>query len=891
MIITTGVAVILALYILGRIGDLRRRIDRLEKRIPPAPVAAVSAPTVAAQPDPTADSEPADPSPAPLPIEVTAPPETMPPAAVTALSDSQATERAAVTKKASLEERLTSRWLVWLGAVAIVLSGVFLIKHAVDNALLSPAMRVGLGLLLAVALTVAGEWLRRRPEHRRFNDALKEDYVPGALTSAGLFIGFASIYGAHAVFDLIGPATAFAGLAAVALVAFTLAAIHAPIVAIIGLLAGFATPLLVKSPDANAWILFSYLALIIAAAYAVVIHRAWDWLAFGATAGGLGWVLMWALGPVDPQDLVVIALFLAGVTGAALYLAQRLAPVEAPKTWELPRGPELNAWIAATGAVVLAVLAALSAQALPFALLFAAPGAAALAYAGRRMERFDGLIVHSATLLFLMLNAWDPPGTLGAFLLAEPFGNGLSWGGSLIASGAASFVHLHLACAAGLAAVGFVLLHGARRPALWAGGSLVGAVAIVATGYARSRYFTFDVVWTLVATGSAALATAAAGTLIRKQARDWQSRLTVGFYAAAAVAGVSFAFAFTFREAWLTVALALQLPALAWIERKLDLKDLRHIAHVLAAIILVRLLFNPYVLSYDAGQSHWVLYGYGIPALAFYAAARLFRPRDAVRTVALLESGALVFALLLVALEIRLWTEGQIAAAQLTLFEASLHSLVWLAAGWWRGRTWLSSRRAIDGWWSATLCGLGVATVVLFQLVGLNPVATHAPVAGYPIFNVLIIAYLLPAVLVTCITRDLSGAIPTSEARIAGFALSAVLALAWLTLETKRVFQGPVMVLEARSDAEYYAYSVAWLAFSFVLLSVGLWRRQAWLRHGALAILILVVCKVFLLDLAALSGLYRVASFLGLGLCLVGIGYLYQRFVFAPASAGRQLAS
>ena len=51
------------------------------------------------------------------------------------------------------------------------------------------------------------------------------------------------------------------------------------------------------------------------------------------------------------------------------------------------------------------------------------------------------------------------------------------------------------------------------------------------------------------------------------------------------------------------------------------------------------------------------------------------------------------------------------------------------------------------------------------------------------------------------------------------------------------------------------------------------------------AILILTVCKVFLSDMAALGGLYRVFSFLGLGLCLVLIGYLYQRFVFTGRKA------
>jgi uncharacterized membrane protein len=121
-----------------------------------------------------------------------------------------------------------------------------------------------------------------------------------------------------------------------------------------------------------------------------------------------------------------------------------------------------------------------------------------------------------------------------------------------------------------------------------------------------------------------------------------------------------------------------------------------------------------------------------------------------------------------------------------------------------------------------------------------------------------------------------------------------ILTMVWLTLETKRAFEGPQLTRFAQSDAEYYAYSVVWLISAFVLLGFGIWRGTAWLRHGALAILILTVLKVFLSDMAALGGLYRVASFLGLGLCLVGIGYLYQRFVFTgrgdPEDAGEALA-
>ncbi len=56
--------------------------------------------------------------------------------------------------------------------------------------------------------------------------------------------------------------------------------------------------------------------------------------------------------------------------------------------------------------------------------------------------------------------------------------------------------------------------------------------------------------------------------------------------------------------------------------------------------------------------------------------------------------------------------------------------------------------------------------------------------------------------------------------------------------------------------------------------------RIAALRYAFLVVLLETVLKVFLVDMSDLDGLFRALSFLGLGLCLVGIGYTYQRLVF-----------
>ena len=55
------------------------------------------------------------------------------------------------------------------------------------------------------------------------------------------------------------------------------------------------------------------------------------------------------------------------------------------------------------------------------------------------------------------------------------------------------------------------------------------------------------------------------------------------------------------------------------------------------------------------------------------------------------------------------------------------------------------------------------------------------------------------------------------------------------------------------------------------------------LRYASAAVVLLTVAKVGLVDASDLTGLYRVASFLGLGVALIGIGWLYQKILFKKA--------
>lgn len=108
-----------------------------------------------------------------------------------------------------------------------------------------------------------------------------------------------------------------------------------------------------------------------------------------------------------------------------------------------------------------------------------------------------------------------------------------------------------------------------------------------------------------------------------------------------------------------------------------------------------------------------------------------------------------------------------------------------------------------------------------------------------------------------------------------------VLLFVLVTLEVRQAFHGDFLDGGAAGHGEQYAYSAAWVLLATALLVTAITRHGSRaLRLAALGVMALAVGKVFLYDTAHLTDLYRVLSFLGLGLSLLLLAWLYQRFVF-----------
>ena len=240
-------------------------------------------------------------------------------ATVPPLPPPEATASPSPPPSIGFEERFGTRWVVWIGGLALALGGIFLVRYTIQQGLIGPGVRVILGGLLALALVAVGEWARRG-ERLSGLPGLSTANIPSILTAAGTTVAYATVYAAYALYEFLPPAAAFILLGVVALLTLAAALLHGPALAGLGVLGAFAAPLLIGSEEPDYWSLYVYVAAVTGAAFALARARLWRWLAIAAIVLGALWTVPGAdLYPVESLAAHVFNV-LAGFALAATFL-------------------------------------------------------------------------------------------------------------------------------------------------------------------------------------------------------------------------------------------------------------------------------------------------------------------------------------------------------------------------------------------------------------------------------------------------------------------------------------------------------------------------------------------------------------------------------------------
>src|SRR5712692_9623565 len=176
-----------------------------------------------------------------------------------------------------LEQRIGARWTTWIGVVAILFAASFAVKWSIENNLIGPRTRLGLGLAAGIVSLLGGLMLHRRRD---------VPYLSEGLSGLGLGLCYLSLYAGYAYYELLRVGAAF-GLMFVVTVLGTMVAVisERQVTAVLALLGGLLTPVLLASVEPNERVLMGYLVVLDFLVLAIARFRTWRALIRLAWAG------------------------------------------------------------------------------------------------------------------------------------------------------------------------------------------------------------------------------------------------------------------------------------------------------------------------------------------------------------------------------------------------------------------------------------------------------------------------------------------------------------------------------------------------------------------------------------------------------------------------------
>lgn len=195
------------------------------------------------------------------------------------------------------EQFMGAKLFAWLGGLALFLGVAFFVKYSFEHDLVPAEIRVSLGFLLGLGLVIGGLKIPR------------ERYAITAqtLVGTGIVSLYAVTFACNAVyhFRFFGTVPTFLLMAAITAAAFLLAVrFQSQFVALLGILGGFLTPILLSTGVDNPGGLFGYLAVLVIGLAAVALRQRWFYLITLGAAGVVFMLVGWTHTYYVPAKLV-----------------------------------------------------------------------------------------------------------------------------------------------------------------------------------------------------------------------------------------------------------------------------------------------------------------------------------------------------------------------------------------------------------------------------------------------------------------------------------------------------------------------------------------------------------------------------------------------------------
>ncbi|EGQ9215021.1 DUF2339 domain-containing protein [Vibrio sp. Vb2354] len=779
---------------------------------------------------------------------------------------SQENESFLQSKVQSLLSNIQENWLVWVGALAMLIGGGYLVQVIGSHIQFSPFMRVSFAFVISLLMVLVGEWFHRKEQQnpQRAARAQGFTYVPAAVTGTGLTGIYCTVIFAFVVYQMLTPSISLIILASAAFFSLALSLRQGPLMAVLGLIGGYTAPLWIGGNEPNYFLLAGYICAISFAATLLMQKVRRSWITPSIAIPHVIWMLL--LIESTPTELLFswLAIYLS-ITLYLIFAVPRMGWMLNPR-FRHYQSKWTNSPTATALATALLTFSAVTRMpdlntlqmAYCYTLLVAIIWLPALR-TGWSLRVFLPSILVSATALIVLTIAFD------ALYMLEREASILF---ALAVSIALICYRTYCQSLSDRSQLSGLLLL-----------VLAPAMSLITLFYIDEFMQGYLWYWTAFC---ALMATYY--VVLGQRARSLALECSAVMHAL--IVGIAFVW---LSDTWLTTAISIQVAIMALQAQVGLFRPASWAIKVAMGILVIRLTLLPFIPEWqpvEAGHWAWVLVSY-LPSLFILSYARSTLKQVDRELTNWFEGAFLHVFLMALFTQTNYWLTGQYGyLGNINFTSAAVFANQALVMGLvYSYRSQFAQRLSRIYEIYSYLLWCAFAILIILLNTAESPLVTdNVSAQALPIFNMLSIGWLLPACILLIATFKRWNTLQVHRFAIAslGFLLAAI----WLGMSIRQFWQTTSMMLyQPTSMAELFSYSVAGLLVGGLLTWRGVTQQGLMMQRVGLVVLAGVALKVFLWDVSSLDGFWRAISFLGLGASLIALGWLFQKLNRSVAKA------